>query len=662
MSGPRYAGWTHKQGADSETMARMPEARKLLGAVIEDAERNKLGVHKMSRVQPDGGVITAEVHGGIPRISVSSPPPGKSRIPPRVKEHFVVKIRNSAYPDGIDEEFPETMERVENDEWRTLFHSARTPGYGAFPGKKGTYRTQNGIEIFPDGVNHAGNIDWRGASGLRVSWYGPSTRYFYDPYVLPRSQYGKYVFMLGQRLLDVDAYIEFSDDEAPFDARWVMGAALSGPTELLVVHANLPESIDYPVGDAPPGDMHVSQPWPDGAVTLELCRYELAPKTDDGAPFLDVVPNSRVVLATTTVAGAWNPWFFSPDATQAVSHALPNSVLVRPSVDFSSLDEAPSASSLIATLVVEDGVATFGTTAVSLAPDGDAALASDYKEDGTRVDLLAIRRRNDGGFDTRGLKLGGHEVLVRHVYDFRDIAGRPGSTFDRRALVWADLREGVLVISRRRSWQRLNAESPTLFWQIEVWQNGVLVGGVQQNMRSNNEDEFTGLPRLDGSFSDDLDDSDMNHVRAVSYAPALVMYEMLDYSPQVANRRYWHGAHGLYLNLAYPASEYFGSFVAGRNHTGNPYVEIRTLAADQAHLNYEQRDVNGRAHVAGVASYGGVTVYSGWQVNVGGYEADPHYATFTAPFYEGFPTIGGGAARCLPVWLLGTLPRDTGAL
>src|SRR5690606_33738713 len=99
--------------------------------------------------------------------------------------------------------------------------------YETFSGRKGTYGAR-----FPEGVRYAGNVDWRGKDGERVSWYGPERRYWAAPYLSLHSQYGRFVFILGHKLLDLQEYDGFPE---PF----VMGACIVG-THLYVVQADLP--------------------------------------------------------------------------------------------------------------------------------------------------------------------------------------------------------------------------------------------------------------------------------------------------------------------------------------------------------------------------------------------------------------------------------------
>src|SRR5690606_35861489 len=148
----------------------------------------------LHRQLEDGTVIVAEKHGDIPRITITPAPPQPSIPPPIVRDDFVVWARTGALPDGIDEDRPQQILRPA---WTTFFDNADVEGYEDFTGDKGTYGG-----MFPQGLLLAGNIDWLSPiTGERISWYGPSSRYWYDDWRLPRAQYGKHVFHLGQVLL-----------------------------------------------------------------------------------------------------------------------------------------------------------------------------------------------------------------------------------------------------------------------------------------------------------------------------------------------------------------------------------------------------------------------------------------------------------------------------
>lgn len=90
MSAARFTDWTHTRvvGTPAAAAPYIGEARKLLGFVWEEARRNRLGVHQVTRKLPDGAVIIAEKHGTIPRMTI---------IPPQSVSGGVKHIRLRAF-------------------------------------------------------------------------------------------------------------------------------------------------------------------------------------------------------------------------------------------------------------------------------------------------------------------------------------------------------------------------------------------------------------------------------------------------------------------------------------------------------------------------------------------------------------------------------------
>src|SRR5690606_33413549 len=138
---------------------------------------------------------------------------------------FVVTPRSTAHPNGLDAEQPQQILQFQAEEgaWRT-FTYRKTPS--AF----GTYKAR-----FPEGLWDAGNLDWLGAKPeggtdadrVRLTFYGPMRRYWYDSWRKPRAQYGSWVFLNGQVLLDIEEVNtkRIAESLAPFDETLVLGAA-----------------------------------------------------------------------------------------------------------------------------------------------------------------------------------------------------------------------------------------------------------------------------------------------------------------------------------------------------------------------------------------------------------------------------------------------------
>jgi hypothetical protein len=388
MPGPRYEGWYHLrvEGDPGIAAKHLSTARKVLGAVAAEAARNNLTTHKRV-LRPEPGVeLVGEIHGEQPRIVIRVTGGEGDETKQRMGD-FVVWARDQAQPDGIDADHPQ---QILKPEWRTFFFDEDVPAYEAFPRKKGTYRFgEGGVELFPDGIRHAGNIDWRASTGERISWYGPSSRYWFDRWRQPSEQYGRFVFLMGQILLDIDEYCTAADVD--FAERLVLGAALDG-TSLLVMQADMPDLPAPAVPVGRPGDVYLTPPCPVDDVALRLVRYPLL--IDPSEP-----PTQRVFLAvgdhetlwTGSGAGWVNPWSFDSEGERAETFAMPEDMLIHQyrfefGADYDY--RLPSATSEHLTLTIGSAIATLATADASLQmnqPEAFAPVAVDYDYRGNRV-------------------------------------------------------------------------------------------------------------------------------------------------------------------------------------------------------------------------------------------------------------------------------------
>lgn len=426
----RHTDWRHTRviGAPPEAAAPyLPEARKLLGQVFEDAAFNNLGVHKLRKVLDDGTVIVAEKHGEIPRVTITPALPPPTERPTTGHDDFVVWARTTAQPDGIDAAHPQQILRPS---WRTFFFDEDVAGFDVFPGSKGQY-----AGTFPAGVPLAGNIDWRNEAGERFSWYGPSSRYWYDDWRQPRAQYGKHVFNLGQILLDVDAYCTASDED--FAERYVMGASKVGAS-LYVVMAALPEAVSWP---PPPAsatqspDAWSAPSYPITDIPLVLRRFSVTTSPAKPGPMkYGIAAHSHEDLWSGTVPRAASPWHFDAAGKSAVTHVPPaSSQIIERGTDV----VRPSVSHLRLKLeIAADGSVSRSDTAITLLPGGSAALLA---EDG-HYDLQIVRKAvgNDG--DALVYRYAGHDYTALRS------ESAPVFRYDRRQIIWADLRDGTLLL------------------------------------------------------------------------------------------------------------------------------------------------------------------------------------------------------------------------
>lgn len=316
MSAPRDTGWTHTRlvGDRDQAQAHVPDARKLLGYARQQAGYMGLGTYKVSQQLLDGTSITAELHGGIPRITIDARADRQPRLVRLKFNGFVVWARSNALPNGIDPEFPQQLIRGRGAEWRTY-----TKGGVSTGNSDGTYGGR-----FIKGLKRAGNVDWVSLDGERISWYGGSSRMFLDPYQHPRHWRGKFVFHLGEPLLDVEEYIAESLEDTPFPDRYIAGAALARREDGLWLYTVQTLGADGNTTSPIPSEAVFDYPLAPQGAGGGLHRYGLTEYiTPEGLKRYKVKKNSREKLQNLAI-GHDDAWFFNQSCTQFVAHgALP---------------------------------------------------------------------------------------------------------------------------------------------------------------------------------------------------------------------------------------------------------------------------------------------------------------------------------------------------
>lgn len=633
----RFTDWTHvRVVGDREAAAPfVGEARKLLGAVFEEAARNDLGTHVMRRELPDGTVIVAEKFGDIPRMTIVPTSTGETVRPPPGPDAFVVWARDLSQPDGIDPEHPQQILRPG---WTTWFYSGEVAGYEGFEGPKGTY-----LDAFPDGVRHAGNVDWRGPAGERLSWYGPSTRYWVDPYIQPRAQYGKQVFLLGQVLLDIEAYIAASDPLPAFAERYVMGAALDG-LDLIVVLADLPVETT-PSGAAPANTISVPSPWSLAEVPTTICRFRVVLSDQQVAARMRISPGSRHVMWSGSTPRGTAPWFFNESATRAVCLGLPESCAAMFSSDLPApgLAGAPSPSSPLWQAVIGDETASVVQSVIALPAIGaQAVLAADFRGDAL-VQLEVRRRSHAASIEAFALLQAGVEIPLNAE---ELIAGPNHQRVTFRYVLHADAREDVIVCARiqvESSGGTVVASSCA----VEVWRDGDVAESVPFSFA---EAQNFGLGRRfvapDRAYSDST--------RGVPVSPHYALYRILSGREQFTSFIRWQGLHGLYSNRAYPVAAEFGAY-ANTGPVGGNYIPIAN--SNDAGFNSDRVDFDEHGAVLGCASHEGVTMLSCYGYGANGTANNGrsiHCVDGTD--LRDLTGVGGESARFHPIWLLGRPP------
>ena len=621
----RYEDWHHTryEGDVDAGKALLPLARKVLGYTVQEAGRQGLQTFKHVHRQ-DGVEIVGELIGGQPRVTIRvvRPEPPRERIE---LDDFVVWARDVDHPDGIDATYPQQILRPE---WTTYFYSGSIDGYDAFPGNKNVY-----LNPFSTGLRHAGNLDWEGPDKVRVSWYGPSTRYFFDPFVRSKVQYGHQVFMLGQVVLDLSTH----DDSTPTTCLWVMGAAING-NDLYVVQAQLPDEPTT-TGTVNANVQQCDSMYTTGDIPHELHRYSLIP--DPALPISRIAASdSREILWAGTIPRGCSPWFFDPDAVRAHTFA--------PAPGFTGAGNgitvfiAPPTESPVHTLTDAGSGWALTTTQVSTVPDGMAALAGDYKRDGSPVELRVLRER----------------------LEFVPYNGPPGNMLQEQvSLQIGDMtvpmkaldRTGVLAFCRdEETADPTELGAVTTHRTFEVWADGGRVheqevafdpAGFTALNDTGLRREFIGNTTVDfSSFFKDLD-----------VAPGFFIHNIVYNSDSSLNfRSGFYGFHAGLVMLARQPAAYYGSFhfmTSLLPTPGSPLLYV----ADRCNVipGHERLDFDGKDIITSCAAARGVLVYSGHSGVDKGLDS-VHFVT--GQTLQALTGVAGEQERYHPVWRLGLLP------
>lgn len=356
---------------------------KLVRELLEGGADSGRRLHRFM----DGTLV--EIVVAMQQVTVTITVPGEEDEE-RVLNDVVVWARSESFLAGIDPDYPQQIlnpPKREGGTWKTYFYDTGITGYDAFPGRKGTYNPP-----FPGGLRRAGNIDWYNEDDEVISWYGPSSRYWPDAYALPRAQFGKFVFMLGEAILDTDAYALESDAQTHGSDRYVTGAALkriSGVTWLYTVQS---EALDEPVTSTTSTILDFPTygcPYTRQDNAGGIYRYRLTRAPDEqGVSRYTVQPNSRE-LVVALPDNHCEPWFFNQSCTRAHCYALPTDGWYRHMRWWGTDDapglpyHAPDPTQVFREAAFDDlGAGTVTDTSLTVTPSGEPVqVASDYKGD-----------------------------------------------------------------------------------------------------------------------------------------------------------------------------------------------------------------------------------------------------------------------------------------
>lgn len=674
MPGPRDHDWAHVhvEGDPDAAAPYLPFARKLLGFVKQEAGRNGLLTYRMARQLEDGAVVVAEIRGGIPRMTIAPAPRGASRPPMDVVGDFVVWPRTLAYPDGVDtgeDAMPQFLLRQDREQRWTVYAADRT-----LPGNA----TASYGGRFLNGLRRAGNVDWVGPDGERVSWYGPASRAWLDAHVQPRRQYGRFVFMLGEPLLDIEQYALDTPEHATPHV-YVLGAALKRIDAvwwLYTVQMDLPE-IATDLTPIPDGAGRYTPPYPQMAAQAHFFRYRLRRETDAaGVDRFRVVAGSREALGWIGDLRA-EPWAFDSACTEAtcttvvqawaarVTHAvLPPGTWDEEDDTSAFPDVLPQAAQnrYRVGILADGSVALVGLDTLSLTPGGaGAAAATDYRagkrETAAADTRVELKMRMDATFGIHA-ELGALSLPLAVGREV-DVGGVTHVETTRRWILHANLRDELLVVLRQ---DFLVPTGGTVLRNDESANriDGVMLE-VWHRARRIHEARFDRVgPRFQLRIDLPADIYGTTFSAGTPIAPGWLVsgatfVKMDTITPIGGGWQIWPhymGCNITFAWLGYPSDHYFGT---NDPPVSNPAPRPPTPIGNYSKVAFsgDRADFDGHYSVLGAAAAEQAVAVSCTVPSEDG-NTSAHFITGgTLPALTG---IGGAGERYHPIWLLGTPP------
>lgn len=452
MTGPRYIGWRHTRvvGDRGAAQSYRKEAEKLLGYVAEDAARNGLQTHSLTRKLADGAVITGEIRGGIPRVTIVPP----SRVTPKprrtVEGFFLTWAGQDAGRDPVMFEPPPDLEEGEDGwrDWRASFFSSKSFGYADTPEDR---RGPSYVDVF--GVRSkaplptrllAANGTWTDRrTGETVAWLRCYPAYWPEHYRHPRTLYGNWVTIYGHPVLDVGGGWQ------------VMAAAKRDGWLYLVVAENLGVMSPPPLPAAPAysGQVWYSQPYSNDEFFYALWRVPLAleKQPDTGIETYRAIAERGEMLWRGALRRAYGAWSFNAEVTEVVTVQLPRLavfswVYTRKGGDWAVSDvEDPSYPTVeaqrIALTINHGGTVPTVSYSASLAPSLIA------EEDGVQLEIKEhTRPTGAGAYGRVDYVMGDFTIPVTEQVNAEGV-----EWYERRVLMFAHLPSRTLLFHRWRT-------------------------------------------------------------------------------------------------------------------------------------------------------------------------------------------------------------------
>lgn len=616
------------------------EARRLAFLLLRQTTESGATTARRRWKSADGTTVEVIIIPGQVTAIITAPSVDKKAE--RKFEDFVVWARTQALPDGIDPDHPQQILRPA---WKTFFYDDQIPLYADFGRPKGTYRRNpDGTALFPDGITHAGNIDWRGPNKERLSWYGPISRYWYDAWRQPSAQYGKFVFHLGQVLLDVAQFQ--IDNEEVWDEQLVLGACVREHEDgrwLYVVLADIPDQVT-PVVSLEPREIYFSQNYPLGDIIHAVRRIRLTRDTDTQEAQKWRLFGGSQLLWRASIPRACSPWMFSPDGRTAYTVAQDATpFFISTDMLTQNLFVAPPASSeLYRIQIAEDGTVSGEGWPTSIpAGAGEAVVAMDFAADGTELPVYLGRGPVERSPHGVYLRVG--DTRFPLYFKTNPPSGDFIDSSAECSIVLFDARERFLVTRRQqRSWNfQPRASRIDVF--VEIYCNG-------QYQR-----EMVGEVWLD-TTQRVLMDRAVGALESTATEPIgpLCWLWMILIQTSLDTMLYQLGLTAAHQDVPFAKADVFGQ----RGYGGPAGADSIPIADDAVDGFFNTRtDVHGhRSPAAGAAVDGTyvLSIYHPMAIYGDQYgHADESYHAVSGSDLRALTGVQGAKERYHPIWVLG---------
>lgn len=475
---PRYTGELRIRYVGDVQLAQKyrPHARAVMG-ILQSTLAAGVTTGVIERIVAEGVKVRAELFDGMPiaTIDVTALEEARAR---KLLPGIVTIPHGLAYPDGVDPDDPEAILLPVRDSevtaWATLWHDDELPVWPATPLPRGQFSP-----VFPEGVHHGGEVDWRGPRGERLSWYGPQSRYWFDPAEQDINAFPiPYLFHMG--IIWLFTTFNAAEQEDPLIDGGIMGAAIYRREDGTVF-------------------LHTIQKI---GTTVRLIRYLL---TDDIAATGNTTAKitTHSILWTQSMPDSRCPFFFNQSGDAVVHMTDPyNESYSWPTEEFPG-DTPPESCQLWRLTIDPDGSVSQSVETISYVTRGEgftsdpptpAIVAVDFRDD-VEVNIKLIRMAGNPfvlGDDRRGFNVppeffapvvldqtpescGALEIdglFFSLQYNTRNISHY---TWDK--IIHADLRTGTVVSLRSYIAEVVPVIDPTRRTEVCIYRDGVKLAG-----------------------------------------------------------------------------------------------------------------------------------------------------------------------------------------